>query len=95
MSTEMQDDKELSFSQAISSLEEILQRIEAEETDIDELAGQLERATRLLDLCRGKIRKAETEVNQIVANLEAGEMPEADAKDSRQEAAHGEASPDD
>ncbi len=70
-------DLELTFGEAISELEEILQRIEAEETDIDELAGQLKRATGLLDLCRGKIRKAEIEVNQIVADLEATEAGEA------------------
>lgn len=70
------DDLDLTFGEAIAELEEILQRIEAEETDIDELAGQLKRATGLLDLCRGKIRKAETEVNQIVADLEATEAAE-------------------
>ena len=64
---------EPSFGEAIAELEEILQRIEAEETDIDELAGQLKRAAGLLDLCRGKIRKAETEVHQIVADLEKTE----------------------
>lgn len=73
----MSDDKENalepSFGDAIAELESILRRIEAEETDIDELAGQLKRATGLLDLCRGKIRKAEIEVNQIVADLEASE----------------------
>jgi exodeoxyribonuclease VII small subunit len=59
-----------------NDLEDILRRIEAEETDIDELAGQLKRATGLLDLCRGKIRKAETEVNQIVADLDAADAGE-------------------
>ncbi len=68
---------ELTFGEAISELEAILRRIEAEETDIDELAGQLKRATGLLDVCRGKIRKAETEVNQIVADLEAADPAEA------------------
>lgn len=73
MSEDDSNDLDLSFGDAIAELEEILERIEAEETDIDELAGQLERATRLLDLCRGKIKKAETEVHQIVADLETGE----------------------
>jgi exodeoxyribonuclease VII small subunit len=71
MSDDKNDGLALSFGEAISELETILGRIEAEETDIDELAGQLERATRLLDVCRGKIKKAETEVNQIVADLES------------------------
>ena len=70
MTEDQNKDTELSFGSAIAELEEILQRIEAEETDIDELAGQLKRAAGLLDLCRGKIRKAETEVHQIVADLE-------------------------
>ena len=77
MSPDNQNDLELSFGEAISELEAILRRIEAEETDIDELAGQLKRATGLLDLCRGKIRKAETEVNQIVADLEIAETTDA------------------
>lgn len=77
MSKNEKEDLALSFGEAISELEEILQRIEAEETDIDELAGQLERATRLLDLCRGKIKKAETEVHQIVADLENGGKEQA------------------
>ena len=77
MSHDNQNDLELSFGEAISELEAILRRIEAEETDIDELAGQLQRATGLLDLCRGKIRKAETEVNQIVADLEAADVTDS------------------
>lgn len=64
------DQKTQSFGDAIGELEGILQRIEGEDIDIDELAGELKRAARLLDLCRGKIRKAEVEVNQIVENLE-------------------------
>lgn len=61
---------ELSFTEAMESLEGILERIEGEETDIDTLAEELQRAARLLDLCRGKIRKAEIEVTQIVQQLE-------------------------
>jgi len=63
-----------SFSEAIQELEAILQRIDSDAIDIDGLAKELERATELLDLCRGKIRKAEVEVKQIVDKLgESGE----------------------
>jgi exodeoxyribonuclease VII small subunit len=61
----------LSFRQAMGELESILERIEGEEIDIDQLAQELRRAALLLDLCRGKIRKAEVEVTQIVQSLEA------------------------
>ncbi len=61
---------EIGFAEAMRELEAILGRIEAEETDIDGLAAELGRAAELLELCRGKIRKAEIEVSQIVQGLE-------------------------
>ena len=63
----------LSFRAAMDELEGILERIEGEEIDIDRLAEELRRAAVLLDLCRGKIRKAEVEVTQIVQTLEEPE----------------------
>ena len=60
----------LGFREAMDELEGILERIEGEEIDIDRLAEELRRAAQLLDLCRGKIRKAEVEVTQIVQSLE-------------------------
>ena len=59
-----------SFSVAMQELESILERIDGDDVDIDQLATELRRATELLELCRGKIRKAEVEVNQIVQQLE-------------------------
>jgi exodeoxyribonuclease VII small subunit len=64
------------FRAAIDELEEILARIEGEETDIDRLGEELRRAAFLLEVCRGKIRKAEVEVTQIVQALEAKGEPE-------------------
>jgi exodeoxyribonuclease VII small subunit len=66
----------LSFRAAMDELEGILERIEGEEIDIDRLAAELRRAAQLLDLCRGKIRKAEVEVTQIVQTLEGPEGTE-------------------
>jgi exodeoxyribonuclease VII small subunit len=65
-----QNTAEPSFRAAMDELEGILERIEGEEIDIDALAEELRRAAQLLDLCRGKIRKAEVEVTQIVQSLE-------------------------
>ncbi|MFL6199459.1 MAG: exodeoxyribonuclease VII small subunit [Thermoanaerobaculia bacterium] len=67
-----EDQPVLSFREAMEELEGILERIEGEEIDIDRLAEELRRAAQLLDLCRGKIRKAEVEVTQIVQSLEEG-----------------------
>ena len=60
---------EVRFSDAMEELQGILSRIEAEETDIDSLASELQRAAVLLEVCRGKIRRAEVEVSQIVQSL--------------------------
>jgi len=60
-----------SFTEALAELEDILRRIESEETDIDRLADELKRAAELLEICRGKIRRAEAEVTQIVQKLDA------------------------
>ena len=59
-----------SFGSALEELEAILQRIDSDETDIDQLGDELRRATTLLELCRAKIRKAELEVSQIVEQLD-------------------------
>ena len=66
----MNESESPSFSDALAELEAILQRIESEETDIDRLAVELKRASELLELCRGKIRRAELEVTQIVQKLD-------------------------
>jgi exodeoxyribonuclease VII small subunit len=65
--------QEPTFREAMDELEGILERIEGEEIDIDRLAEELRRAAQLLDLCRGKIRRAELEVTQIVQSLEEGD----------------------
>ncbi|HEX6200912.1 MAG TPA: exodeoxyribonuclease VII small subunit [Thermoanaerobaculia bacterium] len=62
--------EELKFGEALEELEAILRRVEEEEIDIDSLAAELKRAAELLEVCRGKIRKAEVEVTQIVQSLE-------------------------
>ena len=69
----LEEETPLSFRQAMDELEGILERIEGEEIDIDRLATELRRAAQLLDVCRGKIRKAEVEVTQIVQSLEEPE----------------------
>jgi exodeoxyribonuclease VII small subunit len=70
MTTPSTDAEPLSFSDALDELEGILRRVESEEVDIDRLAAELQRAAVLLEICRGKIRKAEVEVTQIVQRLE-------------------------
>jgi exodeoxyribonuclease VII small subunit len=71
--------QEVGFGAAMEELEAILGRVEGDEIDIDELAEELKRATKLLELCRQKIRKAELEVTQIVQSLEEPETATGDS----------------
>ena len=64
---------EPSFTDAMTELESILTRLDEDSVDVDRQAKELRRATELLELCRGKIRKAEAEVTQIVQQLEDGD----------------------
>ena len=81
MSSKKKVAEDLRFGEAIEELEGILSRVEAEEIDIDELADRLKHAAELLELCRGKIRRAEVEVTQIVQALEEAEA-EAEEEES-------------
>lgn len=66
----MKEPDKLGFNEAMEELEGILRSIESEEVDVDRLAAGLQRAAQLLEVCRGKIRRAEVEVRQIVQRLE-------------------------
>ncbi len=64
------EEEKPSFSVAMKELESILERIDGDDIDIDRLASELRRATELLELCRGKIRKAEVGATQLVQQRE-------------------------
>ena len=61
---------ELSYGKAAERLDEILQKIEEGEVDIDELSGLVEEAAGLVKTCRGKIQDAEMKVKTITEQLE-------------------------
>lgn len=60
------DKKELSYSEALGELEEILRTIEGGTSDIDTLATKVTRATELIKLCRERLVKVEGEVKEIL-----------------------------
>ena len=64
---------DLKYSKAIKKLEEIIQKIEQEEIDVDELSSRVEEAVELIKLCKNKIEKAEMEVKQVVKDFESKE----------------------
>ena len=61
---------EQKYSKAITRLEEIIQKIETEEIDVDELSARVKEAIDLIKVCKSKIEKAEMEVKQAVEGFE-------------------------
>jgi exodeoxyribonuclease VII small subunit len=60
---------EAKYSKSIKRLEEIIQRIENEEIDVDELSDKVKEAVSLIKFCKEKIGNAEVEVKKVVADL--------------------------
>ena len=81
----MEQGTELSYTQAVKRLDEILERIERGEVDIDELSALVEEAANLLSLCRKKLTQAEMQVKRITERLER-ETAEAPSEEAPTEA---------
>ena len=62
--------KNLSYTEAVANIEEILQQIETGELDVDELAEKVKQASELLKLCKGKLFQTEKELEQILKDME-------------------------
>lgn len=60
---------ETKYAKAVKKLDEIIQKIETEEIDVDELADNVKEAVELLKVCKSKIEKAEFEVKKVVDGL--------------------------
>ncbi|MGC9471699.1 MAG: exodeoxyribonuclease VII small subunit [Bacteroidales bacterium] len=62
--------KEISYSEAIGEIEEILTQIENEELDVDELSLKVKRVASLIRICRDKLGKTEAEVEKILKEMD-------------------------
>lgn len=62
--------KDLTYSDAMKRLEEIVRTIESGEMDIDSLAENLKEAKQLVAFCKGKLQHVEDEVNKIMEGKE-------------------------
>ena len=62
--------KTIKYSEAVLELENILSGLESERIDVDEVALKVKRAVELINLCRERIEKTESEVKNIVKEFE-------------------------
>lgn len=58
--------EEIKYEQAVRELEEIVEKMENDELDIDQLSEQLKRAKLLVKLCKDKLIKADEEIKKLL-----------------------------
>ncbi len=61
----------LSYNEAVAEIEKLLAELNGDATDIDELAQKVKRIVELLDLCKRKLTKTETELSKIFGESES------------------------
>jgi exodeoxyribonuclease VII small subunit len=62
--------KDLTYGEAMTQIEDILEKIEAGELDVDELTDKVKRVANLLDICKKKLKTTETEIQKVIEGLE-------------------------
>lgn len=61
--------KSFNYKAAMEEIDQIVKRIENEEVDVDELAALVKKAAELVKLCKSRLRDTETELENIIDNL--------------------------
>ena len=59
--------KEITYEEAVALLEEIVDKMENDELDIDQLSDQLKRAKELVKLCKDKLTKTDEEIKKLLS----------------------------
>ncbi len=62
----------LTYEEAYAELQQITADIENESVSVDELAQKVKRASELIRICQLKLKNTETEVSNIIKNMETG-----------------------
>jgi exodeoxyribonuclease VII small subunit len=62
---------EIGYADAMRELDDILAELERDDLDVDVLAVKVQRASELIQLCRGRIARAQADVDRVVTDLES------------------------
>ena len=58
--------KEIKYEDAVRQLENIVDKLENNEMDIDELSTELKKAQQLIKLCKDRLTKTDLEIKKIL-----------------------------
>lgn len=62
--------KKLTYKEAVEEIDEILEKIENEELDVDELSEKVKRVSTLIKFCKEKLHTTQSEVENILKDME-------------------------
>ena len=66
----METSEKMTYSQALSELEEILKVLErSEESNLDLISKQVKRASELMEFCRKQLHEIDEELRKIVEGI--------------------------
>jgi exodeoxyribonuclease VII small subunit len=63
-------EEELTFQKATQELDAILKKLDGDDVNIDSLTIDLQRASELIEWCRGRLETTRHEVERIVTDLD-------------------------
>lgn len=66
----MSKPRQLTYSTALTELEQITGEIESESIDVDTLTEKVKRAAYLIKFCRERLRNTEEEVKKVLSDIE-------------------------
>jgi exodeoxyribonuclease VII small subunit len=62
--------KQFSYKEAISEIEEIINKLENEEIELDMLSENVKRASELILNCKNNLKTSEDEIEKIISSIQ-------------------------
>lgn len=66
----MEENTQMTYTQAVTELEQLVQKMQDPQCSIDHLTDYTKRSKQLLDICRKKLTEADTQLQQILADMQ-------------------------
>ena len=77
----MSKSRQMTYSLALTELEQIISEIESEEINVDILAEKVRKAAYLIKFCKDRLRNTEEEVKKVLSEIgEPAEINKAELK---------------
>ena len=66
----MEDNTQMTYTQAVTELEQLVQKMQDPQCSIDNLTDYTKRSKELLDICRTKLTEADEQLKKILADIQ-------------------------